>query len=53
MAQFSRQMGATVGVAVFGTFLIHGLTEELPKHVPLLPGGASARSISRTRRPRR
>jgi len=38
MAQFSRQMGATVGVAVFGTFLIHGLTEELPKHVPMLPG---------------
>jgi len=38
MAQFSRQMGATVGVAVFGTFLIHGLTAELPKHVPMLPG---------------
>jgi len=31
-------MGATVGVAVFGTFLIHGLTAELPKHVPMLPG---------------
>jgi EmrB/QacA subfamily drug resistance transporter len=40
MAQFSRQMGAAVGVALFGTFLIHGLTTELPKHVPLLPGGA-------------
>jgi hypothetical protein len=38
MGQFSRQMGATVGVAIFGTFLIHGLTDELPKHVPLLPG---------------
>jgi EmrB/QacA subfamily drug resistance transporter len=38
MAQFSRQMGATVGVAIFGTFLIHGLTDELPKHVPMLPG---------------
>ena len=38
MGQFSRQMGATVGVAIFGTFLIHGLTEELPRHVPLLPG---------------
>lgn len=38
MGQFSRQMGATVGVAIFGTFLIHGLTEELPKHVPMLPG---------------
>ncbi|HKR34944.1 MAG TPA: MDR family MFS transporter [Steroidobacteraceae bacterium] len=38
MAQFGRQMGATVGVAIFGTFLIHGLTDELPKHVPMLPG---------------
>jgi EmrB/QacA subfamily drug resistance transporter len=38
MGQFSRQMGATVGVAIFGTFLIHGLTQELPKHVPMLPG---------------
>jgi EmrB/QacA subfamily drug resistance transporter len=38
MGQFSRQMGATVGVAVFGTFLTHGLTAELPKHVPMLPG---------------
>jgi EmrB/QacA subfamily drug resistance transporter len=38
MSQFSRQMGATVGVAIFGTFLIHGLTAELPKHIPLLPG---------------
>jgi EmrB/QacA subfamily drug resistance transporter len=40
MGQFSRQMGATVGVAIFGTFLIHGLTEELPKHVPMLPGAS-------------
>jgi EmrB/QacA subfamily drug resistance transporter len=38
MAQFGRQMGATVGVAIFGTFLIHGLTAELPKQVPMLPG---------------
>ena len=38
--QFSRQMGATVGVAVFGTFLTQGLTSELPKHVPLLPGAS-------------
>jgi hypothetical protein len=43
MGQFSRQMGATVGVAVFGTFLTHGLTEELPKHVPLLPGASEQR----------
>jgi EmrB/QacA subfamily drug resistance transporter len=38
MSQFSRQIGATVGVAIFGTFLTHSLTAELPKHVPLLPG---------------
>jgi hypothetical protein len=41
MSQFSRQMGATVGVAIFGTFLIHGLTLELPKHIPLLPGAST------------
>jgi hypothetical protein len=38
MSQFSRQIGSTVGVAIFGTFLTHSLTSELPKHVPLLPG---------------
>lgn len=39
--QFSRQMGSTVGVAIFGTFLTHALTAELPKHVPQLPGAAN------------
>ena len=38
MGQFSRQIGSTVGVAIFGTLLSHGLTTELPKRVPLLPG---------------
>lgn len=38
MSQFSRQIGSTVGVAIFGTFLTHALTAELPKHVPQLPG---------------
>lgn len=38
MSQFTRQIGSTVGVAIFGTFLTHSLTAELPKHVPLLPG---------------
>ena len=42
MSQFSRQMGSTVGVAVFGTFLIHSLTDELPKHVPQVPGSSAA-----------
>ena len=53
MSQFSRQIGSTVGVAIFGTFLTHSLTGELPKHVPLLPGTTVHRSISVTRRARR
>jgi EmrB/QacA subfamily drug resistance transporter len=43
MGQFSRQIGSTVGVAIFGTFLTHSLTAELPKHLPLLPGMADQR----------
>lgn len=38
LTQFSRQMGGTVGVAVFGAFLTQSLAYELPKQVPLLPG---------------
>lgn len=38
MGQFARQIGSTVGVAIFGTFLTHSLTAELPRHLPLLPG---------------
>jgi EmrB/QacA subfamily drug resistance transporter len=38
MGQFARQIGSTVGVAIFGTFLTHSLTDELPRHMPLLPG---------------
>ena len=38
MSQFSRQMGSTVGVAIFGTLLVNSLTAELPKRMPLLPG---------------
>jgi EmrB/QacA subfamily drug resistance transporter len=38
MSQFSRQIGSTVGVAIFGTFLSHSLHDELPKHLPLMPG---------------
>ena len=40
MSQFSRQIGSTVGVAIFGTFLTHSLTAELPQHLPLLPGAS-------------
>jgi hypothetical protein len=38
ISQFSRQIGATVGVAIFGTMLTHNLTLELPRQLPLLPG---------------
>jgi EmrB/QacA subfamily drug resistance transporter len=38
MSQFARQIGSTVGVAIFGTFLTHALMLELPKRLPLLPG---------------
>jgi EmrB/QacA subfamily drug resistance transporter len=38
VSQFSRQIGATVGVAIFGTLLTHNLTLELPRHLPQLPG---------------
>lgn len=34
--QFFRQIGNTVGVAIFGTFLTLNLTAELPEQVPLL-----------------
>jgi EmrB/QacA subfamily drug resistance transporter len=43
--QFSRQIGSTVGVAIFGTFLTHSLSTELPRHMPLSPG-ASTHEVS-------
>jgi hypothetical protein len=41
-AQFFRQIGATVGVAVFGALLTFNLTRELPQRVPelVVPGQA-------------
>jgi EmrB/QacA subfamily drug resistance transporter len=41
-AQFCRQIGATVGVAVFGALLTFNLTRELPQRVPdlIVPGEA-------------
>jgi EmrB/QacA subfamily drug resistance transporter len=38
VSQFSRQIGSTVGVAMFGALLTHNLTTELPRRLPLLPG---------------
>jgi EmrB/QacA subfamily drug resistance transporter len=43
MSQFSRQLGSTVGVALFGTFFTNSLTAELPRHTPLMPGAIEHR----------
>ncbi|MGH1471015.1 MAG: MDR family MFS transporter [Cellvibrionaceae bacterium] len=40
-AQFFRQIGSTIGIALFGTFLTYNLTIELPKHLPKMPGVTS------------
>ncbi|WP_272975879.1 MDR family MFS transporter [Deinococcus geothermalis] len=37
-SQFFRQIGSTIGAAVFGTLLLNNLHTELPKHLPQLPG---------------
>lgn len=42
--QFFRQIGSTVGIALFGTFLTLNLVQELPQHLPSL-AGAEAVSV--------
>ncbi|GAA5512611.1 putative multidrug resistance protein MdtD [Deinococcus carri] len=37
-SQFFRQIGSTIGAAVFGTLLLNNLHAELPKHLPQMPG---------------
>ncbi|GHF94485.1 MFS transporter [Deinococcus piscis] len=37
-SQFFRQIGSTIGAAVFGTLLMNNLHTELPKHLPQVPG---------------
>ena len=49
--QFFRQIGNTVGVAIFGTLLTLNLTAELPKQVPMmvsLAGGGFDMSQAQT-----
>jgi hypothetical protein len=41
VSQFSRQIGSTVGVAIFGALLTRSLAVELPRHLPQLPGTAA------------
>ena len=40
--QFFRQIGNTVGVAIFGTLLTLNLSAELPRQLPMLAGGGSS-----------
>ncbi|WP_309573121.1 MDR family MFS transporter [Deinococcus sp.] len=40
-SQFFRQMGSTIGLAVFGTVLTGTLSTELPKYLPQVPGMAA------------
>lgn len=42
-SQFFRQIGSTIGVTLFGTFLTASLAVELPKHVPNIPGMSGAK----------
>jgi EmrB/QacA subfamily drug resistance transporter len=35
---FFRQIGSTVGIAIFGTVLTHNLVRELPERLPQVPG---------------
>ncbi|WP_350240950.1 MDR family MFS transporter [Deinococcus sonorensis] len=37
-SQFFRQIGTTIGAAIFGTLLINNLQTELPKYLPKVPG---------------
>jgi len=37
-SQFFRQIGSTVGIAIFGTILTHNLVQELPGRLPRVPG---------------
>jgi MFS family permease len=43
-AQFSRQIGSTIGVAIFGAMLTNNLAHELPRHLPDL-AAASAGTV--------
>ncbi|MCY1704119.1 MDR family MFS transporter [Deinococcus sp. SL84] len=37
-SQFFRQIGSTIGAALFGTLLMNNLHTEMPKHMPQIPG---------------
>lgn len=43
-SQFFRQIGGTIGAAIFGTLLMNNLHSEMPKHLPAMPGGQAMSS---------
>jgi EmrB/QacA subfamily drug resistance transporter len=44
--QFSRSVGATVGIALFGTILTSGLKTEMPKYLPSGTSNGQAQQLS-------
>ncbi|MBV9455112.1 MAG: hypothetical protein JOZ19_13500 [Rubrobacter sp.] len=44
--QFSRSVGATVGIALFGTIFTSGLKTEIPKYLPAGTSNAQAQQFS-------
>lgn len=44
--QFFRQVGNTVGVAIFGAVMVSSLATELPKQLPQMAAGGAAFSMS-------
>ncbi len=49
-AQFFRQIGSTIGVAVFGALLTNHLSAELPRRAPDLVAGSAVVDISEAQR---
>ncbi|GGO36271.1 MDR family MFS transporter [Deinococcus humi] len=41
-SQFFRQIGSTIGAAIFGTLLLNNLHTELPRYLPNVPGMENA-----------
>ena len=41
-SQFFRQIGSTIGAAIFGTMLMNNLHTEMPKYMPNIPGATAS-----------
>lgn len=44
--QFTRSVGATIGIAIFGTIMTSNLQSEIPKHLPQGAGSQAASQFS-------